>query len=642
MKTRTYQLVTYFLFALLCFSSCQDEITDVDTPNEQETILADSVLANLITSTSANYGAYDDVLDNSSCFSVDLPVSILVNGTPVTIDTEADLETWLSEQNTNTNVIDFEFPITIIFSDYSEFTIENQEELQGFVDSCEVNATDSITCVDFSYPLSFSVFNTGFNLIETLVINNDESLFSFFNSLENNQITLIVSLNFPVSLQYTNGEVIEINTNEELTEAIQAAEENCAIGNYDCVEDEILINLMSCPWRFTDGSDNFENYSLLFNADNELQISEGLATSAIGGNWSLSTSEAGVTLAISELTAFEDSLEGEWIVTECEEGSISLQLGDEHLVLTKECNDVTPFSCFSNYEITECTLVNNSPVFNLSANTIGLVDCNAVFTATFHSSLIDAETDVNPIENTKAYEALTAQVYLRIEDENGFYEIYSITLITSECDSFECFQSFDAVLETCYTDATVLYEFNLPLAFANCTPSADNVTYYETLADAEAETNTIVTPEVYNTAELNSTVYTRVEINNQVDIFPIQLNVINCNAGSCTEGDIEGILTQCQWHIASYNGSDNLMDYNFDFEEDSGIVVIYTDTIIIDASWSTLQTNEGVVIEFSNVAGPNVQAINGNWLVVECTAAQLVLHNVNDSSNEIVIDRNCE
>jgi len=70
--------------------------------------------------------------------------------------------------------------------------------------------------------------------------------------------------------------------------------------------------------------------------------------------------------------------------------------------------------------------------------------------------------------------------------------------------------------------------------------------------------------------------------------------------------------------------------------------VIYTDTLVIDATWSTSQSNEGVIVNFSNVAGPNIQAINGSWLVVECTTEQLVLHAINDSNNEIVLDRTCE
>ena len=72
------------------------------------------------------------------------------------------------------------------------------------------------------------------------------------------------------------------------------------------------------------------------------------------------------------------------------------------------------------------------------------------------------------------------------------------------------------------------------------------------------------------------------------------------------------------------------MEWNFDFEENSQIVVIYTDTQTIDAAWTTSQSNEGVVITFSNVAGPNIQAITGEWLVVECEDDRLQLHRGDD------------
>ena len=42
------------------------------------------------------------------------------------------------------------------------------------------------------------------------------------------------------------------------------------------------------------------------------------------------------------------------------------------------------------------------------------------------------------------------------------------------------------------------------------------------------------------------------------------------------------------------------------------------------------------------LAGPDIQAITGAWLVVECTGSQLVLHDVSNSDNEMVLDRSCE
>ncbi|WP_225036976.1 hypothetical protein [Winogradskyella sp. SM1960] len=750
MKTKSKHLFIYVLFALFYLTSCQDEITEVNTPNDQETIVANSTLANLMGRTTANYGAADDILDESSCFSVELPVTIVISDITFTIETQSDLdelENLLNYTTSEDNVLDFIFPITIIFSDYSETVIANEEALESFINACVEDETNAIDCVDFVYPMSFSVFNAEFNLIDTVIIENDESLYGFLDGLEDDENAVVVSLNFPVSLEYANGETTEVNTNQELSDAIEVAGDDCYDNN--CTEDsvasqledcqwkistyssfpefvgielvfyldntfavfqdgstynvvgdwsvsstdgETFLNLDSgfedlggdwkivecddetiqfikgeqtmvlnqvceddlncslsdistilqeCPWDFSDGTGNFENNSMIFNTNGDLQISEGMATSAIGGGWNLSVDEEGVILNFSELTAFQDALEGDWVIVECDADSIVLVKGDQMLVLEQDCNSDL-FNCFDNYELVECANQSGSAVFNLNAETIGLVDCMASYIPSFHETLIDAETNVNALTNTEAYEATGSEIFLRIEASNGDFEIFSIFLNTIECNYFECFQSFDAVLETCYSDATVLYDFNLPIAFSNCTPSADVVSYYETQSNATADINPIANPVSYNTAELNTTIYTRVEINGMVEIFPIQLNVVNCNAGSCTEGDVSGILAECQWNITSYNGSDNLVNYNLAFEQDTEIVVIYTDTITINAGWSTAQTNNGVVIDFSNVAEPNIQAINGSWLVVECTANQLVLHNVNDSSIEIVLDRTCE
>ena len=90
----------------------------------------------------------------------------------------------------------------------------------------------------------------------------------------------------------------------------------------------------------------------------------------------------------------------------------------------------------------------------------------------------------------------------------------------------------------------------------------------------------------------------------------------------------------------NYNGSDDFMIYNLDFEAESGIVVIYNNEVTIDASWSTSQSNDGVIVTFSNVAGPNIQAITGEWLVVECEEGRIELHRGNEEL--MVLERTCD
>ena len=47
------------------------------------------------------------------------------------------------------------------------------------------------------------------------------------------------------------------------------------------------------------------------------------------------------------------------------------------------------------------------------------------------------------------------------------------------------------------------------------------------------------------------------------------------------------------------------------------------------------------MLTISNISGGNVQVLDGDYVVVECSAEQIILHDVNNSDNEIVLDRYC-
>jgi hypothetical protein len=870
MKTKINHLFLFALFTLLSFTACQNEATEIDNPSNQETIVANSSLSGLMSRTTANFGATDDILDGASCFSVELPVTIIVSDITIVIETEADLEQLedlFEDFIDDDDFLDFVFPITIIFSDYTELVIENEDQLEDFINDCDVDVDDdAIECVDFVYPISFSVFNSEFNLLDTVVLENDEALYEFLEDLEDEENAVIVSLNYPVTLEYANGETIEVTNNLELAEAIEAAGEDCDDEDDECLEEEVAVNLVECPWEvylysnndlenldgpyifnftedgvltiagitteihtttwelsetdeglelniasfyyfeaqfgnwlvvecddddlefihqtvegtglyieqdceddldcslndissilqecpwdFTDGTDTYNNYQMVFNQNGDLLIPEEIATSAIGGSWNLSLSNDGLPeIVISNLTAFADDLEGSWIVVECDEdGELTIIRGDSVLELDQDCegdlscssedisynliecawmlqtnlidfivpvyftpngqvlsnnddipesqmgtweivtvasdiyieftlqqgfdvlngqwqvvecdegalylingnnymaleqdcdlgNDNDLFNCFGDFELVECAGPNNIPEYNLSAGTIGLVDCTESFIPSFHVTLIDAENNTNAIVNTEAYETLVAQVYLRIEAESGNFQVFTIYLNIEECNLFECFASFDAVIVLCDEGNDGVEIFDVTIAFANCTPTADLVAYYEIQADAEAGTNPISNPGTYTNNAEEQTIFVRVEINNQFEVFPILLILEDCNQQTCSEADVDAFLAECIWNAVNYNGSDNLIEYNFDFESNSQTVVIYTNEITIDATWSTSQSSDGVIIEFSNVAGSNIQAITGEWLVVECETGRLELHRGDDI---LVLERNCD
>ena len=65
------------------FVSCRkDEIILTKAP-EDKTLLANSVVANLMQRTSILDGSVDNIIDRANCILIKLPVSLIVNGIPM-------------------------------------------------------------------------------------------------------------------------------------------------------------------------------------------------------------------------------------------------------------------------------------------------------------------------------------------------------------------------------------------------------------------------------------------------------------------------------------------------------------------------------------------------------------------------------
>lgn len=632
-----YSLYLIFLI-LLTLISCQDEIIDISSSNESEVLQSNSQLVNFISNVTANDGSVDDVLDGSSCFSIQLPVTVSANNITIVIEDEVDIQQLEELLNSFDVELDFLFPITIILNDYSEIVLENEDQLFNLIDGCADFDDDIIDCVDFVYPLSFSVFDIDFNLVETLIIQDDEALYDFLESLEEDA-NLIVSINYPLPLVYSNGEILEINSNDELVSAIEAAQDNCYNEVEECSIDEASDALLECPWNINYEGEEFENYQIVFHESGDLQILNGDTAVAIGGLWNLITADNGLILNLSYLTAFQDSLGGEWLIVNCNNNALTLTRGNDVLELDKQCENV--FDCFSDFELESCANDVGEAIFDLVQNTVGLIDCPYEYEASFHPSLTDAENDESYIYNPENFGSVNGQVYLRIVASNGLFEVYTIYLNPVDCNYFECFGDFNlAVCDGADGNEDGFGIFDLNLIFDNCPNDDVEYSFYLTIEDAESETNVLVSPFI-NTITNEQTIYSRVALasdSNIYEIFEHHLMVENCN-NNCDVQDVNNYLIECIWNITSYNGSDNLMNWNFDFESNSDIVVIYTDTETIDATWTTTETNEGVIINFSSVSGPNIQAITGEWLIVECENERLQLHRQNDI---LVLERNCD
>ncbi|MFL0352090.1 LamG domain-containing protein [Xanthomarina sp. GH4-25] len=456
MKTTIKFIFLFVSIMLITFTSCQDEVIEETPPNEQEVIQPNSNLANLMRNTSANDGSVDDILDNSDCFTVNLPVTIIANGIILTIETIDDLsllEAIFDASNTDDDDVEFLFPVTIILNDYTEVNIDSIDALNDFIDSCIANE-DVIECVDFVYPISFSIYNTDFQVIETVIVDNDYELYIFLEGLDDgNNGVVLASLNFPVILEYTNGETIEVTNNQELEEAINAANENC---DAECEINDVIEDLKECKWTIADYNVNNEyiGFDIYFNENNYLQIIFGTGGLTVGGNWIVSELNDDTIITISELTGFND-LEGDWLVVNCNDGRFVLtqQVNSEtiELVLEQDCGQ-NPFNCFDDVTVTTCDFDNDGfGVFELEALVLGNIICNIDYTPSFHETLMDAENNVNAIAQPNAFTNTTnpQTIYLRIEAVNGNSQVFEITLVLEDCSANCSETEIDNFLQTC-------------------------------------------------------------------------------------------------------------------------------------------------------------------------------------------------
>lgn len=354
MKTKMKSLLLLPFFALLMFMSCQEEVVDITEPNETEALVANSTLTALVSSTSKMDGSKDNIIDKASCLSIQLPVTVVVNGLEIIIDSEEDykvIETIFNEFEEDDDHLEIIFPITIITENHDDIVINNADELEAFIEECkgENEPDDDIECIDFRYPISFSVYNGDFEVIDVITIDNDRQLHRFIKRVKEGDV--FASLNFPVTMVLADGTEIVVNNNEELQVTIEEAKDACnEDDNNDYHDDDFTKErldqlLKTCPWIVHEIKRNQDNlieeyheYAIQFKEDNIVKV-KARNGDMLTGTWSTRVTDRGALIKLEFDTLVDFTLE--WFVYEIEYGKIKLyQEGGNRIILKKNCDVV--------------------------------------------------------------------------------------------------------------------------------------------------------------------------------------------------------------------------------------------------------------------------------------------------------------
>ncbi|WGK63657.1 hypothetical protein [Croceiramulus getboli] len=273
------------------FFSCQDELVEINDETSQFN-LSDQA-KNLLLNIAKNDGSGDNIVDGASCFEVKLPFSVIVNGSELLIEDEDDyevIEALFEQFSDDLDELQIVYPVTIIFEDYSEAVVENDAQLAEFAAQCggENEEDDDIECIDFNYPITFSVFDANDD-VSTVTVNSDKELLEFILSIGTNDV---ISVGFPITFTLSDGSTVTAEDADQLEQIIIDASDDCDEDddndfddddNNDITAEELIALLQGCEYeidKFKLGNDSdnkrYEGFVITFGEDGIVRADDGV------------------------------------------------------------------------------------------------------------------------------------------------------------------------------------------------------------------------------------------------------------------------------------------------------------------------------------------------------------------------------
>lgn len=215
-------LTAILLISILSFTSCQDEI-DTENGNRENTNSATSPTANNLERSAQYDGSFDDFLDGTSCSSVLLPVTAIVNDTQIAIVSESDYNLLLNiigALNDDDDSVEFQFPITVRLSNYTEIVVQNEDEYEDIIEACEEakdEDEDAINCLDINFPITILTFDLNLQQTGSVIIESEQQLYTYFDEFDDDAL---FSINYPITATLNNDTTVEITSDMDLQSRI--------------------------------------------------------------------------------------------------------------------------------------------------------------------------------------------------------------------------------------------------------------------------------------------------------------------------------------------------------------------------------------------------------------------------------------
>ncbi|WP_297795549.1 hypothetical protein [uncultured Eudoraea sp.] len=358
MKTPFKHLSLLILGLTLLLTGCREEESVLIEGPQEETLKANSKVANLLQNTTSKDGSDDNIIDNASCISIELPVTVQVGGLEIIVDDPGDfeiIEDIFDEFDDDEDVVEIIFPITIILSDFTEVVITDMNELEDFTDDCngENELDDDIECADIKYPVMATLFNSSNEIIDTITFSNDQELYEFLDDLDDDDI---VNISFPITVILYDGTEVQVSNLQMLETILEDAEDDCDEdddNDYNdddcdnCTSDQLSNVLVACSdWSVDKLERNDQDLEDLytayqFNFANDGSLTAESDTDMFTGTWETNGSGNNITVAINipNLSDFNATWNLHEIDQDSGESDVDLRMGDDRLRFRTACTN---------------------------------------------------------------------------------------------------------------------------------------------------------------------------------------------------------------------------------------------------------------------------------------------------------------
>ena len=331
---------------LISIIGCQKEEETI-IQDDTQTFTSSSALSGLLLRTSQFPTAFDNVLDSSSCFSVQLPVTVIVNNQQIVVSNQLDyqlVQNAINQFSNDDDIVNFVYPITIVYQNFQTQILQNSNDLDDVLDECdEDDGFDEIDCININYPIVLNIYDSNNQVANTITITSNSMLFNFLSNTNSSTLLAVV---FPISVTNSNGQNVVINNNAELENFIEDSISDCDDDSNGGSNNTTLTQIFtSGTWYISyffddvDETNYFNGYNFTFNSNGSSLVIKNSNT--ISGTWNIYNDSGAEKIELSFDGLLLDEIEEDWRIIEYTPTLIKLKHvsggngGTDYLTFTK-------------------------------------------------------------------------------------------------------------------------------------------------------------------------------------------------------------------------------------------------------------------------------------------------------------------